>query len=204
MGDRQAPEPLLLVQELANTLDIETGTDELAGPEGLARFVSTHGLTRFGLGKPDLAGLRELREALRAACLAHTSAGAHADAAAQTAAPQTAAAHTGAAAVPTQAAEALERHLGAAPLVLRIGEQGEAALEAAPGLTGLPAFTAHLAARIATAAGDGTWQRLKACETHDCQWVYYDRSPAGRSRWCTMAVCGSRAKMRAYRARRAR
>ncbi|MBO8189382.1 CGNR zinc finger domain-containing protein [Streptomyces spirodelae] len=199
MGDRQAPEPLLLVQELANTLDIETGADELAGPEGLARFVSTHGLTRFGLGKPDLEGLRELREALRAACLAHTSAGAHADAAARTGA-----AHTGAAAVAAQTAETLERHLGAAPLVLRIGERGEAALEAAPGLTGLPAFTAHLAARIATAASDGTWQRLKACETHDCQWVYYDRSPAGRSRWCTMAVCGSRAKMRAYRARRAR
>ncbi|MBQ1161861.1 CGNR zinc finger domain-containing protein [Streptomyces smyrnaeus] len=182
MGDRQAPEPLLLVQELVNTLDIETGKDQLATPEGLARFVSDHGLTRFRLGKPDLAGLRELREALRAACLAHTS---------------------GAPASP-EAAETLERHLGAAPLALRIEAGGEAALEAAPGLTGLPALTAHLAARIAIAAGDGSWQRLKACETHDCQWVYYDRSPAGRSRWCTMSVCGSRAKMRTYRARRAR
>ncbi|MEU6854644.1 CGNR zinc finger domain-containing protein, partial [Actinacidiphila alni] len=27
------------------------------------------------------------------------------------------------------------------------------------------------------------------------------RSPSGRSRWCTMAICGSRAKMRAYRSR---
>ncbi|MFE7121750.1 CGNR zinc finger domain-containing protein, partial [Streptomyces sp. NPDC057654] len=36
-----------------------------------------------------------------------------------------------------------------------------------------------------------------------CQWVFYDRSPAGRGRWCSMAVCGSRAKMRAYRANKA-
>ncbi|NEC67457.1 CGNR zinc finger domain-containing protein, partial [Streptomyces sp. SID9727] len=26
--------------------------------------------------------------------------------------------------------------------------------------------------------------------------------PAGRRRWCSMSVCGARAKMRAYRARR--
>ncbi|MBO8190431.1 CGNR zinc finger domain-containing protein [Streptomyces oryzae] len=181
MGDRQAPEPLLLVQELANTLDIETRTDRLATPEGLDRFVDDHGLERFRLAEPDLAGLRELREALRAACLAHAGA-----------------------AVPREADEVLERRLGAAPLVVRIGVRGEAAVEAAPGLTGLPALTAHLAALIARAAGEGSWQRLKACETHDCQWVFYDRSPAGSRRWCTMAVCGSRAKMRAYRARRAR
>jgi predicted RNA-binding Zn ribbon-like protein len=34
-----------------------------------------------------------------------------------------------------------------------------------------------------------------------CRWVYYDRSPAGRSRWCTMSLCGARNKMRKYRAR---
>ncbi len=72
----------------------------------------------------------------------------------------------------------------------------------APGLEGIARFTARIAAGIATAVADGTWSRLKACEAHDCRWVFYDKSPAGRSRWCTMAVCGSRAKMRTYRARR--
>ncbi|NED72902.1 CGNR zinc finger domain-containing protein, partial [Streptomyces sp. SID9944] len=47
----------------------------------------------------------------------------------------------------------------------------------------------------------GTWTRLKACEAADCHWAYYDRSPAGRGRWCSMRVCGARAKMRRYRAR---
>ncbi|KPC94638.1 CGNR zinc finger domain-containing protein [Streptomyces albus] len=180
MGDRKAPESLLLVQELANTLDIESGTDRLRTADDLERFSHDHGLTALRLDKHDLAGLRELREALRAACLAHTGAP-----------------------VPPEAAEALARHLGEAPLTLRIGPQGEAGLHPAPGLTGLPALTARLAAGVAAAAADGTWQRLKACEAHTCQWVYYDRSPAGRSRWCSMAVCGSRAKMRTYRARRA-
>jgi predicted RNA-binding Zn ribbon-like protein len=170
-----------LVQELVNTLDIETGADGLADTEGLAAFVSEHRLTAFGLRERDLQGLRELREALRAACLAHAGTP-----------------------MPTDATEALERRLSAAALTLEVGADGGTALRPAPGLSGLTALTAHLAAGIATAAGEGNWQRLKACEARDCVWAFYDRSPAGRRRWCDMAVCGSRAKMRTYRARRAR
>ncbi|WP_199853793.1 CGNR zinc finger domain-containing protein [Plantactinospora sp. BB1] len=36
---------------------------------------------------------------------------------------------------------------------------------------------------------------------HGCRWLHYDRSPAGRSRWCTMGICGSRATMRVHRQR---
>ncbi|WP_369931434.1 CGNR zinc finger domain-containing protein [Plantactinospora sp. BC1] len=36
---------------------------------------------------------------------------------------------------------------------------------------------------------------------HGCRWLHYDRSPAGRSRWCTMGICGSRATTRAHRQR---
>ncbi|WP_199844976.1 CGNR zinc finger domain-containing protein, partial [Streptomyces scabiei] len=54
---------------------------------------------------------------------------------------------------------------------------------------------------VAEALTAGTWQRLKACEAPDCHWAYYDRSPAGRGRWCSMQVCGARAKMRRYRAK---
>ncbi|MDX3067990.1 CGNR zinc finger domain-containing protein, partial [Streptomyces sp. ND04-05B] len=45
------------------------------------------------------------------------------------------------------------------------------------------------------------WQRLKGCGAPDCHWAYFDRSPAGRGRWCSMQVCGARAKMRRYRAK---
>lgn len=178
MGDRKAPEPLVLVQELVNTLDVETGEDALTTPADAARFARAHGLGPLRLGARDLAGLRELREALRAVCLAHTGS-----------------------TVPPEAQAALERHLSRAPLTVRIGAEGTATLGPAAGLSGLTALTARLAAGIAAAAVDGTWERLKACEAHDCLVVYYDRSPGGRRRWCRMDLCGARAKMRAYRAR---
>ncbi|MCZ4636532.1 CGNR zinc finger domain-containing protein, partial [Streptomyces rubrogriseus] len=83
---------------------------------------------------------------------------------------------------------------------------GSAALAPADGSAALaPAgegsLTARVAAAVAQALVAGTWSRLKACEAADCHWAYYDRSPAGRGRWCSMQVCGARAKMRRYRAK---
>jgi predicted RNA-binding Zn ribbon-like protein len=60
---------------------------------------------------------------------------------------------------------------------------------------------ARLLLIAAAAAGNGTWTRLKACAADDCQWAFYDRSPTRNGRWCTMSICGSRAKSRAYRRR---
>lgn len=182
MTDRSPPEALVLVQELTNTLDVETGEDALAAPGAITEFARRHridGLDGDGSAAHVPAELSELREALRAACLAHTGADM---------APGT--------------GEALARRLAGAPLVVAVDAAGRAALHPAEGLTGLPLLTARIAVGIATAEADGTWQRLKACEAHDCLWVFYDRSPAGRGRWCSMAVCGSRAKMRTYRAKR--
>ncbi|UKY50621.1 CGNR zinc finger domain-containing protein [Streptomyces inhibens] len=184
MASRTAPDSLLLVQDLVNTLDIETGEDALIAEGGLGAFLRDHDLPELAQDADELAApgeIRELREALRAVCLAHTAG----------------------TAVPERAARALDRLLAAAPLVLSVRPDGGAALRPADGLRGAARVTARIAAGIATAVADGTWTRLKACEAHDCRWVFYDKSPAGRSRWCTMAVCGSRAKMRTYRARRA-
>jgi predicted RNA-binding Zn ribbon-like protein len=44
--------------------------------------------------------------------------------------------------------------------------------------------------------------RLKQCPGRHCGWVFLDRTKNRRRRWCEMQVCGSRAKARAYRARR--
>ncbi|TJZ42561.1 hypothetical protein FCH28_34255 [Streptomyces piniterrae] len=172
------------MQDLVNTLDIETGEDALTADGGLGAFLRDHGLPELAPERgasAETGDLLELREALRAVCLAHT---------ARTA-------------LPGDAARTLDRLLAAAPLVLAVDPEGGAALRPAPGLQGAHQLTARIAAGIATAVADGTWTRLKACEAHECRWAFYDKSPAGRSRWCTMAVCGSRAKMRTYRARRA-
>jgi hypothetical protein len=52
---------------------------------------------------------------------------------------------------------------------------------------------------VAQAQADGTWQRMKACPA--CGWAFYDRSRNRSRTWCTMAICGNRAKARSYRAR---
>jgi predicted RNA-binding Zn ribbon-like protein len=45
------------------------------------------------------------------------------------------------------------------------------------------------------------WSRLRVCAGAGCGWFFFDRSKAGRRRWCNMEVCGNRVKVRAYRAR---
>lgn len=42
--------------------------------------------------------------------------------------------------------------------------------------------------------------RLTRCPGHECGWLFLDRT--GRRRWCSMATCGSREKMRRLYARR--
>lgn len=40
---------------------------------------------------------------------------------------------------------------------------------------------------------------VRACPGHQCGWLFLDRR--GRRRWCSMATCGNRAKVRAFEAR---
>jgi len=46
---------------------------------------------------------------------------------------------------------------------------------------------------------DGSWSRLKACR--HCCWSFYDKSPNRSGTWCSMQLCGNRAKTRSYRRR---
>jgi predicted RNA-binding Zn ribbon-like protein len=66
----------------------------------------------------------------------------------------------------------------------------------------LESGVAVLLAIAARAMIDGRWQRLKACPGEHCGWVFYDYSRNNSSRWCSMAVCGGRAKARAHYQRR--
>lgn len=42
---------------------------------------------------------------------------------------------------------------------------------------------------------------VKACEGHNCTLLFVDRTRGGRRRWCSMAVCGNRAKQVTHRER---
>ncbi|MER7836037.1 CGNR zinc finger domain-containing protein [Streptomyces sp. NPDC096040] len=132
------------------------------------------GRARLGITEAELSPARALRESLRATLLAHAG-------------------HP-----PHREVTPLGELLADAPLHVTV--------DPADGSAGLaPADGGPLLSRIATAVAgalvEGTWTRLKACEAATCHWAYYDRSPAGRGRWCSMQVCGARAKMRRYRAK---
>jgi predicted RNA-binding Zn ribbon-like protein len=42
---------------------------------------------------------------------------------------------------------------------------------------------------------------IKACEGVNCILFFHDDTPRHRRRWCSMAICGNRAKQKAYRKR---
>ncbi|HSC90549.1 MAG TPA: CGNR zinc finger domain-containing protein [Gaiellaceae bacterium] len=71
-----------------------------------------------------------------------------------------------------------------------------------PEADGVDGVLGSLLAAIAAAAADGTWDRLKACRAETCRWAFYDDARNRSRAWCSMKVCGNRAKARAYRARR--
>lgn len=55
---------------------------------------------------------------------------------------------------------------------------------------------------IYQAMENGTWKRLKTCPYHTCFWVFYDHSKNLSGTWCSMEICGSRVKSKAYRQRK--
>ncbi len=47
----------------------------------------------------------------------------------------------------------------------------------------------------------GRPERFRICANDQCRWTFFDSSPTGRRRWCSMASCGNRAKAARHRAR---
>ena len=174
-GREPAPEPLRLVQAFVNTVDREHGPDLLADTAGLKEWLGRHGLaTTVRAGDEDAA--RAAREALRSLLWANNDE------------PYDAAA----ADVLAHAA----RRAGLEPTF----EPGRAALVARG--AGLDAALGRILAIAFAAMLDGGWRRLKACPGHRCGWAFYDRSTNASATWCSMQVCGGRAKAGAYYRRR--
>ncbi len=178
---RQPPHGLQLVIDFVNTYDPEQGTDEIVTPAALADWLRSRELldseTRAISGAQRAQAI-ELREALRAAMLAHNG-GAH----------------------DPEAAAQLERAAQRGQLSVRFCADGSIRLE--PRGDGFAGVLAQLLVPVGQAAADGTWERVKACRAQDCLWAFYDQSRNRSGRWCDMAVCGNRTKVRAYRSKRA-
>jgi predicted RNA-binding Zn ribbon-like protein len=176
----EPPHRLALVIDFVNTLDLETGIDELATPHGLAAWLVDRNLL-----DPRGALIEEtqreqairLREALRALMLGHNGV-----------------------APAREAAQELEQAAHRGKLAVRFASDGSSRLAAeAKGLAG---SLAQLLIPVVDSAADGSWDRVKACRADDCLGAFYDHSRNRAGVWCEMAACGNRAKVRAYRSRK--
>jgi len=178
-GRLPAPGSLRVIQALVNTSAVEFDRELLGSTAAASGWLVTAGLLppQAELAEPELRALVELREAIRDVLAAHTAS--QADPA---------------------AASRLTMALASCRLTVTVDAAGRVHLTAADH-DPFARVVGGIAAVIAEAAAAGTWARLKSCPGHLCGWAFYDRSSAGRSRWCSMQLCGSRSKMRAYRDR---
>lgn len=180
MADQQAPGRLEILREFINTLDVEKGADELGSPEEVAAWFRSAGLTvsEEPVTSDDLDDLQRLRESLRD--LLHAESHGQDD-------PE---------------ARAVLNDL-AARVRLQPEFVGGGTFRLAPRVGGSAAAMGVLLAIAVDAMTDGTWQRLKVCANSGCAWAFYDHSRNRSGRWCSMAVCGNRMKVQAYREREA-
>jgi predicted RNA-binding Zn ribbon-like protein len=97
----------------------------------------------------------------------------------------------------TRAGRVLDGQATRSGLAVRFGPG--ARLE--PQADGVDGALGRLLAAVAGAMADGSWRRFKACREETCRWVFVDRARNRSRHWCSMEVCGNRAKARAFRAR---
>ncbi|MGC9668064.1 CGNR zinc finger domain-containing protein [Planosporangium sp. 12N6] len=165
------PESLWLVESLLNSVDTESGQDDLDALPRFRRWLRDHGRAAAAdaATEADLTAARDLRGALRDELAGRGD------------------------------RSRLDRLAAGIGLVARFAPDGGIGL--APIGTGVPAVLGEVLAAVVRAAHEGTWRRLKICSSRACRYVYYDRSKNGSRRWCSMEVCGNRSKTRAYRER---
>jgi len=177
----EADEGLELLQDFVNTNDLEGGRDLLADPGLLRGWLAERGLLDADAGLDAYAHQRAIaiREGIRA--LGRANNGEPLDAG------RVAALNAAAAKVPLTAA------LQPVP--------GDGAWQLLPAASAADAFLGRIMAIVVRAMADGSWSRIKACRNDTCRWLFHDQSRNRSGTWCTMAICGSRMKARAYRAR---
>lgn len=60
---------------------------------------------------------------------------------------------------------------------------------------------APIAEELARVVCGLNFKHIKGCEGKKCVLLFYDKTPRHRRRWCSMAICGNRAKQEAFRKR---
>ena len=174
----EAPGDLELVRAFVNTRDLEAGRERIDSPHSLEAWLRDRDLLEpeEGVDEGDLQRALEVREAIRD--LLRVNAGLSGE---------------------SDAGTALDAAARRAGLTVRFEPDGEPRL--VPTARGADAALGRILTALAGARAAGIWQRLKACADPGCEWAFYDHTKNRSGTWCDMAVCGNRAKARAYRER---
>jgi predicted RNA-binding Zn ribbon-like protein len=179
-GRPPAPGRLGYVQAFLNSFwDLGGDGDEVwSSPGAYGEWLARRG---FGARatRAELTRALELREALRAVCLANHDGGE----------------------VPAAIATLDEIARAVAPAGGLTPHLERATIEATG--DGADAACALVLGIVLIARADGTFARLKACPHERCGWAFYDMSRNRSSQWCSMRICGNRTKVETFRRRRA-
>ena len=177
---KPAPQPLIRVQALVNTVELPGGPDRLADSGDARAWLLANDLLAPGaeLTPDDLQLVRGVREALRA-LLVRNAGGPR----------------------PGPSALAPLRDVAAGGRA-RAELDDDGAVHLAAAGDSVRERLGELLLIIRDAQRDGSWARLKACGNDECRWAFYDRSRNHGGTWCEMAGCGNKLKNRDFRARR--
>lgn len=180
-GSRQpAPGGLRAVQLFLNTLNIEAGSDLFDSPEVTSRWLAENGFTsepRTVQDEAQLSRVVEFRESLRELLISRHD--------------QTP--------LDSGSIEVLSSAVAEGAVSVSLDADGNVHLVAAT--AGIDGVMARLMLMVHEAQALGEWKRLKVCSNDGCRWAFWDGSRNLSGRWCTMALCGNQAKVRAHRQR---
>lgn len=182
METATSPLSLRLIEEFVNTRRADG--DGLSMREELRQWLSGHDLAPASTSVTDaeLSRATAVREGLRAVIAENN------------AAPVASPRPDG---LDPSARDEFEGLATELPLVLDVGVRPPRLVPHA-GLSGVDAALATMLAGVVSAVADGTWARLKACREPSCRRAFYDHSRNRSRSWCSMELCGNRAKGRAF------
>jgi predicted RNA-binding Zn ribbon-like protein len=169
---------LELIESFVNTAELEEQRDDLGEPAGLMRWLAEHRLAPVDVraSDRDAAEARAVREAVRELLRGNNGIEIDRDSASAT----------------------LDEAARRAGLTVRFDD---GSVRLVPSKAGASGALALVLAAVAETMADGTWPKLKACRSDTCRWAFVDHARNRSRQWCSMSLCGNRAKARTFRAR---
>jgi predicted RNA-binding Zn ribbon-like protein len=170
---------LTLAEDLVNTYDPISGEDELTGVPALIDFVRAHEVSNPGKATTaDVTRVRDLRTKLRSVFDASDQENA------------------------VKILNGLLSESGARPELTNHDGEPLHLHYSPPGTPLAPRLTAETAMALTVVIAEDGFDRLRICEGERCEDVFVDESRNRSRRYCSPAVCGNRASVAAWRARR--